>query len=184
MYLLTLCFFRRLMLYVLLLFFCMAVRAQSHCVIVDKETGTPIRNVNIHADNGKTMVTDYRGIVEIEGDFKSATISHASYLTRYVKHNELRDTIWLLPRENRLSEVVVWGNKQQQIQALVKSATADLASYAPPRSGVSFDFAELIRKKPLSRKARKKNKQLLNNWDELYTSPSTSKEGSNGSDGK
>lgn len=184
MYLLTYCIFRKLTLCALLLFFCLALRAQSHCVIVDKETGTPIRNVNIHADNGQTMVTDYRGVAEIEGTFKSATISHASYLTRYVERAELRDTIWLLPRENRLSEVVVWGNKQQQIQAVVKSATEDLASYAPPNSGIPFDFAELIRKKPLSRKARKKNKELLKNWDELYTNSDPTKEGSNGSDGK
>ena len=129
-------------------------------------------------------VTDYRGVAEIGGTFKSATISHASYLTRYVERAELRDTIWLLPRENRLSEVVVWGNKQQQIQAVVKSATEDLASYAPPNSGIPFDFAELIRKKPLSRKARKKNKELLKNWDELYTNSDPTKEGSNGSDGK
>ena len=178
MYLLTFFMFRRLLPYVLLMFFCMAVHAQSHCVIVDKETGTPIRNVNIHADNGKTTVTDYRGNAQIEGAFKSATISHASYLTRIVDYSELRDTLWRLPRENRLSEVVVYGTKQKQISALVKSAIADVASYAPPQTGVSFDFCELIRKKPLSKKARKKNKELLEQWDKVYVG-----EGNNGNNG-
>ena len=180
MYLLTYCFFRRTTLLFLLLIIGQTARAQVHCVIVDKETGTPIRNVNIHTDNGKTTITDYRGIAEIEGSFKNATISHASYLTRYVVSSELRDTVWLLPRENRLSEVVVWGKKQQLVNAVVQSAIAGVAAYAPPQTGVSFDFAELIRKKPLSRKARKKNKELLNNWDKVYSSSDSSKVGING----
>lgn len=142
--------------------------AQSICVIVDKETGTPIRNVNVLTDCGGHLVSDYRGHVALEGAFGSATLTHASYLTRIVERKELRDTLWLLPRENRLGEVVVWGKSRKNIICMVKSATSDLASYAPPRTGVSVDFAELLRKKPLSKKARKKNKELLRNWDQLY----------------
>lgn len=145
--------------------------AQDSCVIVDKETGTPIRHVNVTTDKGERWTTDYRGRVAIRGHFTSATISHASYLTRIVERPELKDTLWLLPRENRLSEVVVWGEEKKNINSVVKSATANLAAYAPPQSGISFDFAQLLRKKPLSRKARKKNKQLLRDWDKLYGDP-------------
>ena len=143
-------------------------RAQDTIVVVDKETGTPIREVNLTTDKGAISRSNYRGQILVEGDFKSATLSHASYLTRVVKRVELKDTLWLLPRENRLSEVVVWGTDKQGINSVVASAVADLPAYAPPKSGVSFDFYELIRKKPLSRKARKKNKELLKNWDEVY----------------
>jgi hypothetical protein len=143
-------------------------KAQDTIVVVDKETGTPIREVNLTTDKGAISRSNYRGQILVEGDFKSATLSHASYLTRVVKRVELKDTLWLLPRENRLSEVVVWGTDKQGINAVVASAVADLPAYAPQNSGVSFDFYELIRKKPLSRKARKKNKELLKNWDEVY----------------
>ncbi len=143
-------------------------KAQDTIVVVDKETGTPIREVNLTTDKGAISRSNYRGQIPVEGVFKSATLSHASYLTRVVERAELKDTLWLLPRENRLSEVVVWGKNKQGINAIVASAVADLPAYAPPNSGVPFDFSELIRKKPLSRKARKKNKELLENWDEVY----------------
>ena len=143
-------------------------KAQDTIVVVDKETGTPIRDVNLTTDKGGLRQSNYRGQIAVEGDFKSATLSHASYLTRVVERAELKDTLWLLPRENRLSEVVVWGKNKQGINAIVASAVADLSAYAPPQNGVSFDFAELIRKKPLSRKARKKNKELLRDWDNVY----------------
>lgn len=146
----------------------LCARAQDTIVVVDKETGTPIRDVNLITDKGEIRSSNYRGQISVEGEFKNATLSHASYLTRVVKHAELKDTLWLLPRENRLSEVVVIGKDKQGINAIVASAVADLSAYAPPSNGVSFDFGQLIRKKPLSRKARKKNKELLQKWDEVY----------------
>ena len=91
-----------------------------------------------------------------------------SYLARTIERKELRDTLWLLPRENRLDEVVVWGTDRKNIMSMVASATADAPAYAPAPGIVTFDFFEMIRKKPLSKKARKKNKQLLENWDKIY----------------
>lgn len=146
-------------------------RAQTKCVIVDKETGTPIRDVKFYADNGVTAVTDYRGILLVDAPFKNATLSHVSYLSRVVNQSELRDTIWMLPKENRLSEVVVWGKERNGIKSMVADAVADAPLYAPPKGVVTFDFFELVRKKPLNKKARKKNKQLLRDWDKVYGPP-------------
>lgn len=151
--------------------FCLSTRAQEICVIIDKETGTPIRDVNIFTDKGGKMVTDYQGRVSVADTFKTATVTHASYLTREVNREELKDTLWLLPLGNRLGEVVVWGMHRPKISSMVMGITADAANYAPPKSGVSFDFFNMFRKKPLSKKARKKNKQLLRDWDKLYVSP-------------
>ena len=143
--------------------------AQTHCVIVDKETGTPIRNVKVFTDKGQVAVTDYQGRVSVETPFESATISHVSYLQRRVSRFELRDTLWLLPKENRLGEVVVWGkDRKNLVSMVVKSAVADAPMYAPPKGIAEFDFFKMFEKKPLNRKARKKNKQILEGWDQIY----------------
>ena len=145
------------------------IDAQTHCVIIDKETGVPLRNVKVYTDRGEMSVTNYLGQLTLDSVFNSATISHVSYLSRVVRKNELRDTVWLLPKENRLAEVVVWGVKQRRVNMVVKDALEKaLQTATPPPSGISFDFARLIEKKPLSRKARKKNEQILSNWDRLY----------------
>jgi len=34
-----------------------------------------------------------------------------------------------------------------------------------------FDFFKMFEKKPLNRKARKKNKQIMKDWDRLYVLP-------------
>ncbi len=149
--------------------------AQAQCVIVDKETRTPIRDVKVATDKGEVAVTDYQGRVRVEGACKSATISHVSYLQRRVDRQELRDTLWLLPKENRLGEVVVVGKDPNNLVSdVVKSATADAPMYAPPKALAEFDFFKMFEKKPLSKKARTKNKQILQDWAHLYVMPPAS----------
>ena len=41
------------------------------------------------------------------------------------------------------------------------------ATATPPPGGVSFDFFEMFRKKPLSKKARKKNEQVLKELERM-----------------
>lgn len=151
---------------------CVKSQSQTRCVIIDKETGVPIRDVKAYTDRGSLAVTDYRGIVVLDSAFESVTFSHVSYLTRVAKRAEVRDTLWLLPAENRLTEVVVWGEDRKGIKSLVESAkAAALASATPPPGGISFDFARLLEKKPLSRKARKRNAEILRNWDKEERKP-------------
>lgn len=146
----------------------MMAGAQPRCVVIDKETGTPLRDVKVHTESGILAVSDYQGRVYIDTVFQSATLSHVSYLSRVVKAEEMRDTLWMIPKENRLGEVVVWGTNRKNINSMVADATKNLEAYAPPPGLASFDFFNMFRKKPLSRKARKKNKKLLDNWDQLY----------------
>ena len=150
---------------------CVLASAQTKCVIIDKETGTPIRDVKVRTDKGHVAVSDYQGRVVIDSAFNSATISHVSYLQRIVNRHECRDTLWLLPKENRLGEVVVWGKEQKNIKTMIGLATRDAAAYAPSGGVVSFDFFEMFRKKPLSKKARRQNEKLLRDWDKVYRDP-------------
>ncbi|MBR7055062.1 MAG: hypothetical protein IKI26_09950 [Prevotella sp.] len=145
------------------------VFAQGRCVIVDKETGTPIRDVKAYTDKEEEFTTDYRGVLVIDKPFDSATLAHPKFLSRKVGRTELKDTVWLLPKAIRLDEVVVWGVKRSPMDAMMGSIQAQLAAEAamhPPVVG--FDFFQMFRKKPLNKKARKKNEKLLKEWDEVY----------------
>lgn len=145
------------------------VNAQGRCVIVDKETGTPIKDVKAYTDKNDEFTTDYRGVLIINKPFDSATLAHPKYLSRKVDKAELNDTVWLLPKAIRLDEVVVWGVKRSPMDAMMGSLQAQLAAEAamhPPVVG--FDFFQMFRKKPLNKKARKKNEKLLKEWDEVY----------------
>lgn len=149
-----------------------AMEAQSSCVIIDKETGTPIRDVKAHTDKGDEYATDYQGHLTIDQPFESATLVHGSYLSRKMKREEICDTIWLLPNAIRLDEVVVWGQKNNALNTMMSLAMAQAAATAtPPAGGIHFDFFSMLKKKPLSKKARKKNKELLRDWDKVYGTP-------------
>lgn len=142
-------------------------KAQVRCVVIDKETGLPLRDVKAYTDKGGVFTTDYQGRLAIDSVFSSATLVHESYLQRKVQRAELRDTLWLLPKAIRLDEVVVWGTARKGSFSWMQGAMEQAAATAtpPPRGVASFDFFELFRKKPLSKKARKKNKQVLSEWD-------------------
>lgn len=144
----------------------LSVVAQVHCVIIDKETGVPVRDVKAYTDKGDVFTTDYQGQLVIDSVFHSATLSHGSYLERKVERKELVDTLWLLPKAIRLDEVVVWGVARKGVFSWMSTAMEQAAATATPSSAlVSFDFFEMFKKKPLSKKARKKNKQILSEWD-------------------
>jgi len=144
------------------------VLAQDSLIVVDKETGTPIRDVRFSTDRGDVYISNYRGCIHITNPFEKASISHPSYLLRKIDYSEITDTLWLLPDAIRLGEVVIWGKDRSHIKDLVADATKDAPAYAPAPGLVTFDFFKLFERKPLNKKARKKNEQLLRDWDKVY----------------
>lgn len=140
-------------------------------VVCDIETGVPLREVKVHLNTGRTCVTNYRGQWQTDSTFESATVSHPRYLSRVVQRTELQDTLYLLPKGNTLGDVTVWGVDRRGIKGMMKQSPSGLAAYAPSGGLVSFNFFDLFRKKPLNSKARKKNRELLENWDRIYTDP-------------
>lgn len=146
-------------------------KAQLDVVVADIESGVPLRDAKIYTDSGSVAKTDYRGMAHIDRPFSSATITHPKFLSTTVQRHEMVDTIFLLPRANTLNEVVVWGEGRKGIKSMVADATRDAPLYAPPPAMVQFDFFEMFRKKPLNKKARKKNRELLDNWERTYNDP-------------
>lgn len=148
-----------------------SVAHKTMFVVCDIETGVPVRDVKVHLNTGKQCVTDYRGRWLPDSTFESATVTHPRYLSRVVERWELNDTLYLLPKCNTLGDVTVWGVDRRGIKSMVKRSTSDRAAYSPPAGMFSFDFFDIFRKKPLNAKARKKNRELLENWDRIYTDP-------------
>lgn len=160
--------------YILLTLWCLCpfhVRAQMDVVVADIESGVPVRDVKIYTDSGSVVMTDYRGMAHIDRPFSGATVTHPKYLSTTVLRHELVDTLFLLPKANTLNEVVVWGEARKGIKSMVSSATRDAPLYAPPGGLATFDFFNMFKKKPLNRRARKKNQELLENWDRTYNDP-------------
>lgn len=88
-----------------------AALAQRRGVVVDMETGIPIRDVRIYADNGREAVSQWDGTFVLDS-CRSVTFSHGRYLARVMDMGEIGDTVRLIPKANELSEVVVVGRRK------------------------------------------------------------------------
>ena len=114
-------------------------------VVIDLETGLPLRDVKFFTNTGEMRQTDYRGrFVLPDSTFQSATLTHGKYLNRVLERYEITDTLEMLPSASSLGDVVVWGKDRRLILSMVASATENLAAYAPPKAMVNFDFFKLF----------------------------------------
>lgn len=85
--------------------------AQIGGVVIDMETRKPLRDVKVYMNTQKSTVTNWAGRFDTDGNFGSATFTHGNYVPRVMKREEMRDTIYLLPKMNELAEVIVYGKK-------------------------------------------------------------------------
>lgn len=142
--------------------------AQARCVLIDKETGVPVRDVKAYTDMGDVFTSDYQGNLVIDSVFHTAALRHGSYLERIVEPREVKDTLWLLPQAIKLEEVIVWGEAKKGVFSWMGTAMEQAAATAaPPPAGASFDFFQMFRKKPLNKKAREKNQQVLRELERM-----------------
>ena len=138
--------------------------AQWSGVIVNMETGVPIRDVHIFTNYNKMVTTDYRGQYTLEEPFTSVTITHGKFLQLSLKREELRDTIALLPSANSIGEVVIWG-EMPRIGLKEKEVAEDAKYYYTPPSGFTFDFFELFRRKSrMSKQQRRKHEEIIESY--------------------
>lgn len=148
----------------LMLFFVIPVAvAQKRGVIINMETGDPVRDVKIYTNTNKTATTDWRGQYYLKDYFTSVTISHPNYLSLTLNLYEMGDTIELLPRFNTLEEVVVYGRRPMTFDA--KRATRDARDYYTPNvGGFSFDLFSLFRRGGLNKKEREKHDEIIRTY--------------------
>ncbi len=87
------------------------LRAQVNGVVVDIETGLPVRNVKVYTNTNKVATTDWSGHFQLPYGFQSITLSNSNYLQRVMDREELTDTIALLPMAHMLEGVTIWGRR-------------------------------------------------------------------------
>jgi hypothetical protein len=140
------------------------VSAQRKIVVVDMETHLPVADVSVKTDSARAVMTDHNGVASISERFDSISFSHMRYLSDKVTFEEMKDTMYLVPKNLMLPDVVVTGVNPDLKKAMKKNYERMLEQ--PTVKGLTFDFANIIdRRGRRDRKHYKKAKEILREWD-------------------
>ncbi len=140
------------------------VSAQRKIVVVDMETHLPVADVSVKTDSARAVMTDRNGVASISERFDSISFSHMRYLSDKVTFEEMKDTMYLVPKNLMLPDVVVTGVNPDLKKAMKKNYERMLEQ--PTVKGLTFDFANIIdRRGRRDRKHLKKAKEILREWD-------------------
>ena len=140
------------------------VSAQRKIVVVDMETHLPVADVSVKTDSARAVMTDRNGVASISERFDSISFSHMRYLSDKVTFEEMKDTMYLVPKNLMLPDVVVTGVNPDLKKAMKKNYERMLEQ--PTVKGLTFDFANIIdRRGRRDRKHLKKAKKILREWD-------------------
>ena len=160
---------RRLVLYCLAAL-SVSTFAQKRLVVVDVETRTPIRGVNVQSSAHRVDTTSYQGFIIIPDSCRTLLLTHVNYESRILNLDEVNDTIFLISKLMGLNEVVVIGHgkgedrlKELKKQLRIKKTEMQLAA-ADPSSG--FNVLGLLQKVFKRRKDNKKERlrQILEDY--------------------
>lgn len=144
---------------------CHECHAQLTGVAFDMETRRPVAGAAVYINPKGSVLTDKHGRFTINGKCHSVTFSHISYESRSMNRSELRDTVWLMPKANRLDEVVVTAIGPK-VRLDIKELQKDASLYRKPSSGVDFDFFSIFDRssRRRSEKDRKRLENILKNY--------------------
>lgn len=156
---------RRVLFFILLMSVCHTMSGQTKGVILNMETGIPVKDVQIYTNTNVRTTTNYLGQFSIpyQYQFQSLTITHEKFVPVTLNQTEMTDTIYLMPKFNTLSEVVVWGKRRMMFN--VNKIVQDAHNWYTPSSGASVDFFSLFQKKQgLTKKQREKHDEIIKNY--------------------
>lgn len=152
---------RTLVLLIMITLLADIIIAQQRYVVIDMETGVPVRNVIVRYGIGKQTCTIWDGSFVLDSVATDSTsnevvLSRSGYMPRTCRWDELTDTIELLPSFNALGEVVVYGIRRNKI-SMSMDFSGMLRGRLPNPSGssVKADISGAI-DKLFSYKRRKK----------------------------
>ena len=152
----------RLMMVCCIAFSAAVAFGQRQFVVVDVETRTPIRGVNVTSSAHRADTTNYQGMISVPDSCRTLSLTHVKYERRILNVDEVKDTIFLISKLMGLPEVTVFGHgkgedalKELKRQLRIKKTEAQLAA-ADPSAG--FNILGLIGKLIKRRKDKKKEK--------------------------
>lgn len=155
------------------LFLCIVQNAasQRRCIVVSADTRLPVRDVSIRCDNNEVVKSAWDGRVVVPDKFDKAVFHHPKYETRVLRHEEMTDTVFMLPSARMLSEVIIYGERKRRpdfagIAAVDRQLIANTPSGGANLLGllelVAQPFINKIQRNKELKKARRK--QILDNY--------------------
>lgn len=143
-------------------------------VVVNIETGVPVRDILVYTDDGQEVRTDWDGTFSLQEGYGRLTFSHTAYEKRIMLRDELDgDTIQLIPNQFALREVVIYGKRRDmnKERTFVMSPTdAQLMQATPqgfnPLGLLALGYEAIWGKKVRHRHAMKeqKRKMIMDNY--------------------
>ncbi len=158
---------RRAHILVLLITASLQLSAQRRGVVVNMETGVPQCDIIVYTDQGESVVTAWDGSFTLCDSFAVVSFAHPGFEKHSVSRDELTDTIALLPSQNMLGEVEVWG-KRKDINQNFRLDKTELQLQQPVQQGFNLlgFLGYLFKKDRPSRKERRRQRhqELLDNY--------------------
>ena len=153
-----------ILLFSLLICFTTTVMAQRKIIVVDFETGLPVKGVSVRCDRSAAVLTNYLGEAKVQQMFDSISFSHVEYTPEKLAYSEIEDTMFLLPLRYSIDEVVVVGinsDRRRQMERIHENQI-----YQKPISGFSFNLGLILDKRTRrDRKHQQRAKDVLRKWD-------------------
>ena len=161
--------------------------AQRRMIVVNAETKVPVRDVQVFTDNGQNTQTAWDGTFALPDSFSRISFRHPQYDQRFILKSELHsDTVWLLPNQNALGEVIIWGQRRsdERMRNILKpSPQQELLAKMPKAipqglnvlalAGWLFDntigksLTKRSQRKKALKEVRKKEEEYQRKWDML-----------------
>lgn len=118
--------------------------SQTKGIIVDKESRQPIEFVSIYTKDGDKILgamSNERGEFNVDFSFQTLFFSHINYEKIEIVKSDLGDTIYLVPTNIVLNEVVV-SNKQPQWldRVLLKTVEQKTKNYQTSEKALSYSY--------------------------------------------
>lgn len=145
--------------------------AQRRGIVISADTKLPLRDVSIRWDNKEVVKSAYDGSFSIPKDFKRVNFWHPKCETRFLKHDEMTDTIYMLPSSRMLAEVIVYGERKRRPdyvgigatdRQLVAASTAGGANLLGVLKLLAQPVINKIHRNKELKKAKKK--QIIDNY--------------------
>ena len=144
------------------------VMAQRWGVVVNMETGVPVCDVIVYTDRGESVVSAWDGSFLLRDSFTVVRFANPNFEKRAVYLHEFTDTIALLPSQNTLSEVEVWG-KRKDINQHFRLDKTEIQLQQPVLQGFNFlgILSYFLKKKDRptrKERRRQRHQELLDNY--------------------
>ena len=141
--------------------------AQKSGIFIDLQTHLPVAEVQIRTNTGYARLSDKAGRFSLAIPFSSITVTHAHYVMRVLNKEEMKDTIYLLPKSININEVTIIGRKPKvsfSLNALGGETDPRIGPVRPP-SGMNFlGWLSVFEKGHVSKKEREKRRKAIENY--------------------